>query len=361
MNFDLNEEQSLLQSAVTRLLKERYPFGVRRKASASPNGWSRDIWSDFAAQGLLGIGLGDAAGGCGGPVEAMIVGEALGGALSAEPYLATVIMGGTALRLSGGARATEILEQVAAGECLLAVAEGLHATRSGAGWRLSGTARAAVHADCADHIIAVAESEGGAVVTLAPSKDVRRRGYRTLDGLRAADVDAEGCEIRPNDVLASGAQGAALAERVREHAIAYIAAEAVGLMAMLLEASVEHLKTRQQFGLQLSKFQALQHRAVDMLVALEQARSAAIYATAALNVADADERRRSFAWIKLVISNAARLVGQQAVQLHGGVGLTEEHRVGWGLRRLTMIDLAFGDADEQAARLAALGGLVAPV
>lgn len=361
MNFDLSEEQSLLQGAVTRLMKERYPFEVRRKAAASADGWSREIWADFAAQGLLGVGLGEAAGGYGGPVEAMIVGEALGGALSAEPYLATVIMGGAALRLSGRARAAALLEHVAAGACLLAVADGLRATRAGAGWKFSGMARAAVHADCADHIVAVAGSEDGAVVAVVPAKNLHRRGYRTLDGLRAADVDAEGCEIGPDDVLASGADGAALAERVREHAIAYIAAEAVGLMAMLLDTSVEHLKTRQQFGQQLSRFQALQHRAVDMLVALEQARSAAIYATAALGIEDSEERRKAFAAVKAVIGNAARLIGQQAVQLHGGVGLTEEHRVGWGLRRLTMIDLAFGDADEQAARLAALGGLVAPV
>lgn len=358
MHFDLTEEQSLLRDSVTRLLKERYPFETRRKAAASADGWNRDIWAAFAAQGLLGVGLGEAAGGYGGAVETMVVAEALGGALSAEPYLATVVMGATALRLSGANSASNALADIVAGKRLLAVAEGFSAKRDGENWSLRGKAASVTHADCADQIIIIADD--GALVACMDANKLQRAAHRTFDGLRAAHLEAADLKVSPAEILASGAAAADLAERVRQHAIAYIAAESNGLMSMLLDVTVEHLKTRQQFGQSLSRFQALQHRAVEMLVALEQARSMAIYATAALDEADALERRKAFAAIKIVISNAARLVGQQAVQLLGGIGLTEEHRVGWGLRRLTMIDLAFGDADEQAARLAALGGLIAP-
>jgi alkylation response protein AidB-like acyl-CoA dehydrogenase len=358
MHFDLTEEQSLLRDSVTRLLKERYPFETRRKAAASADGWSREIWAAFAEQGLLGVGLGEDAGGYGGAVETMVVAEALGGALSAEPYLATVVMGAAALRLSGADGVSKTLSSIAAGEHLLAVAEGFSAKRAGENWSLHGKAASIPHADCAHQIIVIADD--GALVACVDAGKLNRAGHRTFDGLRAAHLEAASIAVSPAEVLAHGAAGLDLAERVRQHGVAYIAAEAVGLMCMLLDVTVEHLKTRQQFGQPLSRFQALQHRAVDMLVALEQARSMAIYATAALDEPDALERRKAFAAIKAVVSNAARLVGQQAVQLLGGIGLTEEHRVGWGLRRLTMIDLAFGDADEQAARLAALGGLVAP-
>jgi alkylation response protein AidB-like acyl-CoA dehydrogenase len=167
-------------------------------------------------------------------------------------------------------------------------------------------------------------------------------------------------DVGEHQIVAAKAGASDLIERLQHRAIAYIAAETSGLIAMLLDATVEHLKTRQQFGQPLSRFQALQHRAVEMLVSLEQVRSMAIYAAASLDEPDAQERRKAFAAVKAVVSNAARFCGQQAVQLHGGVGLTEEHRVGWGLRRLTMIDLAFGDADANAAKLAELGGFTAP-
>lgn len=359
MNFDFTEEQNLLRDSVTRLMKERYPFEARRKAAAEPEGWSRALWASFAEQGLLGVGIGEAHGGYGGAVETLIVGEALGAALSPEPYLASVVMAAAALE-AGNAEAQALLPGVIAGETLVACAlEGFTACRTKQGWRVLGDARAVPHADSANHLILAVQSEEGPLVALVEATAIERRGYRTFDGLRAADLRGA-LDVGEHQVLAANAGAADLTERLQHRAIAYIAAETSGLIAMLLDATVEHLKTRQQFGQPLSRFQALQHRAAEMLVSLEQVRSMAIYAAASLDEPDVQERRKAFAAVKTVVSNAARFCGQQAVQLHGGVGLTEEHCVGWGLRRLTMIDLAFGDADANAAKLAALGGFIAP-
>lgn len=360
MNFDFAEEQNLLRDSITRLLKDRYSFEVRRKIAGTELGWDRTLWQTFAEQGLLAIGIGEDHGGYGGGVEAMIVGEALGAALSAEPYLASIIMGAAALE-AGGRHAQALLPGVVSGATLLACAlNEFSAQRVEDGYRLSGAARAVVNGDCADYFILAAQSEEGPIVAVVEANTVQRRCFRTFDGFRAAEVEAKDLYVADAALIAAGADGEGLIETLEHRAIAYIAAETSGLIAMLLDATVEHLKTRQQFGQPLSRFQALQHRAVEMLVSLEQVRSMAIYAAASLEEPDAVERRRAFAAVKAVTSNAARFCGQQAVQLHGGVGLTEEHRVGWGLRRLTMIDLAFGDSDANAAKLAALGGFTAP-
>jgi alkylation response protein AidB-like acyl-CoA dehydrogenase len=367
MDFAYSEEQILLQDAVRRMLAERYPFEARRALVADPLGWSRALWAQLAELGLLAATFAEEHGGLGGgPVEGLIIAEALGAALSAEPYLATIVLGGTALKLGARTRlAAELLQKVVAGELILACAIGDDRPRAradGGRWTVDGAVRNVAHGDGADWLVVACDAEAGALVLLldARAPGVARRPHRTFDGLRAAEIRFDGVTAGPEAVLAEGAAAEALLERMTQHAIAALAAEAIGVMQMLLDLTVEHLKTRTQFGQPLGKFQALQHRAVEMLVALEQARSMAFYAAATLEAPDPLERRKAFAAVKAVVADAGRLVGQGAVQLHGGVGVTEEHRAGWGLKRLTMIEMLFGDAQAQAARLAELGGLVEP-
>lgn len=358
MNFELNDAQAMLKETVERLLAARYDFEARRRLTQEPEGWSRALWAELAEMGLLAAPFAEADGGLGfGPVETMVVAEALGARLVAEPYLPTVVMAAAALNLSDNAALrAELVPQIAAGELIVAVAPepGVTASRSNGAWRLDGHLGSVPFADSADRMV-VAADEGVFLIDLA-AEGVSRRGHRTFDGLRAAEVTLSGVEVAENQVLAGS--NADLAERIRQHAIAAMAAEAVGLMSMLLDATIEHLKTRKQFGQPLASFQALKHRSAEMAVAIEQARSMAIYAAMMVDDPDAEERRRAFAAVKSVIGTSGRFVGQNAVQLHGGVGVTEEHRAGWGLRRLTMIDMMFGDADSHAAELARLGGFV---
>ena len=368
MNFDLTEEQTLLKDAVTRLLSDRCGFEARRRLVGDPRGWSTEIWGQFAEMGLLAATFAEADGGLdGGPVETLVIGEALGTALSAEPYMATVVMGGAALRFSdNAAMRAEIVPAIAEGQAILACAiDGgrPRAKADGEGWVLDGSAAGVIHGDSADRLVVAADSDAGPLVLVvsADAAGLVRRGHRTFDGLRAAAIGFEGVRVGPDAILARGNAADALVERIVQHAIAYLAAEATGTMAMLLDATIEHLKTRTQFGQPLAKFQALQHRCAEMLVALEQARSVALYAAAMVDDPDPRERRKAFAAVKAVIAQSGRFVGQNAVQLHGGVGVTEEHRAGWGLKRLTMIDMLFGDAEAQAATLAGLGGFVEAV
>ncbi|HET6970722.1 MAG TPA: acyl-CoA dehydrogenase [Phenylobacterium sp.] len=365
MNFELTVEQVLLKEALRRLLADHYRFESRRRLVSDPCGWSSELWSHLADMGVLGAAFAEADGGQGGgPVETLVIGEALGAVLSAEPYLASVVLAGTALRLSTSvALRRELAPQVAGGGLVLACGvdgERPQAAPGDGGWVLSGCCAAVIHGDSADRIVVPAEAAAGLVLLVVDpnAAGVSRRAYRTFDGLRAADIIFDGAHLGSAAELARGDEAVALFERVVQHGIAYLAAEATGLMSMLLDTTVEHLKTRMQFGQPLSKFQALQHRCAEMLVALEQARSMSLYAAAMVDNPDAAERRKAFAAVKAVIANAGRFVGQNAVQLHGGVGVTEEHPAGWGLKRLTMIDLMFGDADAHTAALARLGGFV---
>ncbi len=373
MNFDLNEEQILLKETAQRLLADRYGFEARRRVMRQPLGWSRDVWALFAEQGFLAAPFSEAHGGLGGgPIESLILAEAFGRCLLAEPYLATVVMAGTALSLCDDAELhSALISQIASGELTASFADDEPGSASGAGagrtvarpegrvWALTGTKVDVLHGDSADRLVVTARIDGelGVFLVDAEAPGLSRRGYGVFDGQRAAEVTLD--RVLTADRLAIGQAAEDLVERVRQHAIAYVASEAVGLMDMLLEASVEHLKARKQFGQTLSSFQALKHRCAEMLVALEQARSLAIYAALMLDEPDAAERRKAFAAVKSVIGSSGVQVGQAAVQLHGGLGVTEEHRIGWGLRRLMMIELMFGDSDRWSGELARLGGFVA--
>ncbi|HEX9461027.1 MAG TPA: acyl-CoA dehydrogenase family protein [Alphaproteobacteria bacterium] len=380
MDFDLSEEQRLLQESLSRLLKDRYGFEQRKSYGQAPAGWSRELWTAYAELGLLGLPFEERFGGFGGgPVETMIVMEEFGRALALEPFFATVILGGSFLRHGATERQKmALLPKVAAGQLTLAFAHterqsrydladvATTARREGTGWVLDGTKSVVLHGDGADRLIVSARVGGGQrdrdglglFLIDAETAGVTRRGYPTQDGLRAAELTLANVRVGAEDVLGEPGAALPLIERVVDEAIAALCAEAVGAMSVLHELTVEYLKTRKQFGVTIGSFQVLQHRAADMLVALEQARSMALFATMMAAEPDARERRKAIAAAKVQIGRSARLVGQQAIQLHGGIGMTMEYKAGHYFKRLTMIDTLFGTADHHLAVLARSGGLI---
>ena len=378
MDFDLDDEQRLLRDSVERLIAGRYDFERRKQYGKGHEGWSRELWAQYAELGLLGLPFAEQHGGfAGGPTETMIVMEAFGRGLVLEPYLATVILGGGLLRHAGSeVQKSKLLPEVAGGKLLLAFAHAERqsrydladivttARRDGAGWRLEGEKSLVLHGDSADTVIVSARIEGdrrdrngiGLFLIDAGANNVTRRGYPTQDGLRAAEITFSGAWA--DDVLGTPGQMLPVIERVVDEAIAALCAEAIGVMASMHELTVDYLKTRKQFGRAIGEFQVLQHRAVDMLVALEQARSMALFATMMTVGDNAIERRRATAAAKVQIGNSGRKIGQEAIQLHGGIGMTMEYKVGHYFKRMTMIELMFGDAETHLAALAAIGGLI---
>lgn len=381
MDFDYSEEQTILKDSLRRLLADRYGFEERRRILASPEGFSAEMWSCYAEMGLTALPFAEADGGLGGtPVETMIVMEALGGALALEPYLATIVLGGGALRFGGSdAQKAELVPQLAAGELKLALAHTeprsrwdlnhveTTARKDGGGWVLSGRKSVVLGGDSADRIFVTARTQGGArdtsgiglFIVDATADGLSRRGYVNQDGNRAAEISLDGVRVAAQDAIGDPAGGLPLIERVADAAIAALCAEALGAMAAMHALTVDYLKVRKQFGVPIGSFQVLQHKAVDMFVALEQARSITLYAAMLADSEDAGERTRAASAAKAEVGRACRLVGENAIQLHGGVGMTMELAVGHYFKRATMIDLTLGDHEHHLRRLAALGGLAA--
>jgi pimeloyl-CoA dehydrogenase small subunit len=374
MNFDFTEEQRLLRDSVGRLLADHYAFDKRRAYQAEPEGWSRALWAHYAELGLLGIPFAEEHGGFGGgAIDVMLVMEAFGRALVLEPYLATVVLAGTALRLAGSA-ATQaaLLPLVAEGKLLLAFAHGERQARydlsdvlttarpKAGGWVLDGAKSVVAHGDSADRLIVSARTAGGrndaGGITLflvdAAAHGVARRSYTMRDGTRAAELSLSGVELGAAAVLGEVGAGFPIIERVVEAGIAATAAEAVGAMETMQAMTLEYLKTRVQFGRKIGDNQALQHRATEMFMSLEQGRSLAILAAMMVDEPDAAERAHNIAMAKIGVGQAARFVSQNAVQLHGGIGMTEEYAVGHYFRRCMVIEHSFGDTAHHLSRLA---------
>lgn len=355
MNLDLNDDQEMLKASLERLLAERYQPEQRRGYAAQDGGWSRERWADFAELGLLALPFGEGDGGLGlGPVETMIVGEAFGRALVLEPYLAAIVLAGTAIGCGGSnEQRAVLLPGLLDGSTLYAYAHDAQvvAEPSGRDWRLSGTISLVIAGNSADRI--VVPTPAGIFIVSADA--ISRRGYRLHGGGGAADAVLDRLHVATSDRLA----GDCAPERVIEAGIAFLAAEAAGAMQAALDITLDHLRTREQFGRPIGTNQALRHRAADMLVEVEQARSAAILAALLSGATDPLERARGFAAVKAVIGAAARFVAQQAVQLHGGIGVSEEHVVSHYFRRLTAIGMLLGDSDHHLDRLAAMGGFTA--
>ena len=373
MDFEFTEEQRLLRESLDRLLGDSYEFAQRKAYLVEPEGFSRAMWAQYAEMGLLGLPFAEEHGGFGGnAVDVMIVMEALGRVLALEPYLATVVMAGTAIGHAASAAQKEaLIPQIADGSLRLAVAHGERqarydlndvvttAKRAGSGWRLDGAKSVVVHGDSADRLIVSARVSGdrhdrdgiGLFLVDPQASGVARRAYPMRDGTHAADIALSAVEA---EALGEPGQGLATIERVVEAAIAATSAEAVGAMETMLNMTIEYLKTRVQFGRPIGDNQALQHRATEMMIAMEQGRSLTMLASVMVDDEDGAKRAHDISTAKVGVGQAARFVSQNAVQLHGGIGMTDEYAVGHYFRRCMVIEHSFGDTGYHLARLAAL-------
>lgn len=375
MKFDYSEEQRLVADSVRRFVAQDYGFEARKSIVASKEGWSRDVWAKLAEIGLLGLPFPAEQGGFGGrAVDLMSVMEAMGDALVVEPYLSTVALAGRLVaRGASDALRQETIPAIVEGRMALAFAhteEGARydlahvatrATREGGGYRIDGDKRVVLHAPCADRLIVSARTSGGVADARGVSLfivDVKSRGvsmapYRTLDELRAADVRFDSVVVPGEARIGAEGGGLALVEEAADYATALLCAEAVGAMKSACDATLDYLKTRRQFGLPIGAFQALQHRMVDMVIEYEQARSMASLACARVDTeSDPRERARIVSAAKVKIADACRHISQESVQLHGGMGMSEELKVSHTFRRLTMIAGQLGDADHHLERFA---------
>jgi alkylation response protein AidB-like acyl-CoA dehydrogenase len=352
MDFSLSEDQRLLSDSLARLLTDHYDFGARRAILATPSGWSAERWSDYAQLGLLGLTVAEEDGGFGGgAVETMLVMEAFGRAMVLEPYLASAVLGGAALRLSGH---RALLPGLLQGTIKLAFAHETPpaaqtvARRQAGGWRLDGRKTLVLHGAVADYfVVSAAVSEGDLALFLVPFDAVGLgvQASRLIDGSQSATV-------RLNETAAEYLGGGAVVAGIIDIGVAAVCAEAVGVMETAYALTVDYLNTRQQFGRPIGRNQALQHRIAEMLVALEQARSMAMLAAMAVTLEDVAERQTTLSQAKVRVSRSARQIGQTSIQLHGGIGVTEEYAVGHAHRRLMVLEQLFGTESWHMQQLA---------
>jgi len=375
MNFEYSDEQRLLADSLKRFLATGYSFDARAKILATGPGYSEDVWAAFAEMGLLGLPFAAEHGGFGGStIDAMIVMDGIGEGLVVEPYLATVGLGGQFIARGGTpAQQKRVLPALTQGKAKLAFAHtergarydlghvAARARRAGGGFLLDGDKGMVVHGGCADLLVVSARTAGSDTEAGGISLFLVERGapgvsvteYRTIDNLRVAGVRLTAVAVPEGALLGMEGGGLGLIEEVVDYATALLCAEAVGCIRYANDATLEYLKTRRQFGVPIGSFQALQHRMVDMVISYEQARSITCLACVKMDTAGAAERRRVVSAAKIKIADACRHVSQEAVQLHGGMGMTEELKISHTFRRLTMIAQAFGDADHHLERFAA--------
>jgi alkylation response protein AidB-like acyl-CoA dehydrogenase len=361
VNLQYDTEHVMLRDSAEKVLAERYDYRTFRKIADSEPGWSRDIWAEFARLGWLGLPFAPEDGGIGGgAVEIAILMEAFGKSLVVEPYLASVVLGGGIVAALGdtGQRGA-LLPPLIAGEARLAFAHAdrgapVTATKSTSGYRLSGAKKVVLGAPMADTILVSAQvgTHSGVFVVPKNARGLVARPYQTVDGARAADVDLSDVAV-PSSALLGGREDAGAAiDLVIDRAIAALSADAVGAMATMVAATVEYTKTRVQFGQPIAKFQALQHRMVDMKVKEEEARASCLFATLSLDAAPA-HRARAVSGAKAKIGRNARSVAQNAIQLHGAIGTTRELSLGAYARRLIAYEALFGTTREHLRRYGA--------
>jgi len=375
MDFAFTEEQTLLRNSVQRYLADNYKYEDWRKFTRGEAGRDPKHWAQFAELGLFAAALPEEHGGLGGgALETMVVMEEFGRALVVEPYVPTVVIGGGALKYGGSdVLKAEWLPKIAAGEAMMAFAfaepTGRYnladlattAKKQGGNYVLSGQKAVVIGAPWADQLIVTARTGGGrrdekgvsVFLVDKKTKGVSLRDYPTMDGSRASEITFENVEVPADRLIGEADGGLALIERVTDEAIAATCAEATGAMKVLVDATVEYSKTRKQFGVPIGKFQVLQHRMVDMFVNYEQAISMTLMVTLKLDESEA-ERKRAASAAKVQIGNSGRFVGQGAVQVHGGMGMTDELNVGHYFKRLTMIDTLYGSVDHHLKRYATL-------
>jgi alkylation response protein AidB-like acyl-CoA dehydrogenase len=382
VDFNYSNEQLALQETLQRFIGRDYGFERRRELVGTTLGFSAEAWAQYAELGLLALPFPEEYGGLGGnAVDIMLVMELIGRGLLLEPFLSSIVMCGGLIRDAGALPLKRtMLPRIGAGELKVALAcyeaagrydlshVACTAVRSGDGWRLSGRKTVVLDAPSADYFLVSARSGGQARAAHGVSLFLVGREaaglallpYRTQSGGRAADVGLNEVALEAAALIGAAGEGLAIVERAVDKGIAALCAEAVGIIAALNEATLNYLKTRKQFGVPIGKFQALQHRMADMFIAAEQARSMAVNAAVYADSENASERRRAVSGAKAYIGQAARLVGQQAVQMHGAMGVVDDLIVSHYFKRLTMIDLSMGDADFHLGRFSDTLGAASP-
>jgi alkylation response protein AidB-like acyl-CoA dehydrogenase len=378
MDIQLSEEQELLQSSIQRLLRDQYDFDTRRKIVATDEGWSRGHWKAFAELGLCAAPFQESSGGLGGgPLATMIVMREFGRNLVVEPFLETVVLAGGLIEDAGSRDQREAyLPRIMAGESIwaLAWAEGRSrydfasvtttARRQGENYVLSGTKAAVIGAPWADWLIVSARTSGGPrdrsgvslFVVDRQSANLHLQSFKTIDGRRAAEITLMNVEVPAGQLLGTEGEGVAALEACRDRAIAALCAEAVGAMSELNAATLEYSKTRKQFGVALGTFQVLQHRMVDMFVALEESISLTQHLNLSLAAGEPHGSKLA-SGAKTKVGYAARFVAEQAIQLHGGMGMSDELNVGHYFKRIASINVQFGDPAYHLMRYAQQNGV----
>jgi len=375
MNFEFSDEQQQLQDTVSRYLTERYAFDKFRAINASPSGWDKAAWTGLAELGVLALNVPVAQGGLGfGPLETLSVMGACGRSLLLEPFLSSAVIATALLRAFDDAAAAELLTRMATGDAIAVLAHyepdsrfetqwvKSRARKSGDNYLLDGHKAVVLHAGAADTLLISARTSGepgdakGISLFRVPrdAKGLSLDQYPTIDGQRAADIYLNGVQVQESSRL--GVEGGALPgiDAALDVGLAALCAEAVGVMQALVDATVAYVQSRQQFGTAIGRFQALQHRIADMLIHLEQARSMSYLAALRCSDENVTERRRALSAAKAVVGQSCRFVAQQAVQLHGGMGMSDELIVSHWFKRLTAAELMFGDSDTHLQRYAAL-------
>jgi pimeloyl-CoA dehydrogenase small subunit len=385
MDFEYNDEQRMLKDSIDRLIGPAYDdLGKRKSMQAKGPGFSEELWGKYAELGLTALPFTEEDGGFGGgPVETMIVMEAIGRGLALEPYLASIVIGGNLIRLGGSAEQREAcIPKIADGSLRVAFAHverqarydlvdvGTHAKHTDGGYTIEGDKSVVLAGDSAGKLIVSARTSSASRrdrhgITLflvdADAPGISRRDFPTQDGQRGASISFAGVKVSDGDIIGKLDHGGELIEHVTDIAIAAVCSEAVGAMTSLHALTLDYLKTRKQFGVPIGSFQVLQHKAVDMFTALEQARSMAYFAAMMAASDDPRERQRALSAAKVQINNSAKFVGETAVQLHGGIGVTMEYRAGHYFKRLTMIQSLFGDTDHHMRVVDRAGGMLETV
>ncbi len=370
MDFNFTEEQTMIRDSLARLIKDQYDFDTRRKVVASKEGWRPKMWAQFAELGLLAAPFSEEDGGLGGgPIDAMVVMEEFGKGLVVEPFLQSVVVGGGFLKRGTEGQKAEHLAPMIAGERVFAFAyaepKGRYnladlettAKKDGAGWKISGHKAVVVGAPWASHLIVTARTAGGrretkgigVFIVAKDAKGVTTRDYPTVDGRRASEVHFDNVSVGADAAIGDAANGLPLIERVTDEAIAALCAEACGAMKVAQTMTVEYSRQRKQFGTPIGKFQVLQHKMVDMFMEAEQSVSMTYMATLKLDEDDVTRKKAASA-AKVRIGQAGRFVGQNAIQIHGGMGMTDELAIGHYFKRLTIIDSEFGNVDHHLKR-----------
>jgi alkylation response protein AidB-like acyl-CoA dehydrogenase len=378
MDFNFTQEQTLLADSLRRYFAKSYTLPARRQAIAAKPGYSAVHWQAFADMGVLALNVPEAHGGLaagpgGNPLDTLVVMRELGRGLVVEPLWMSAVVCANAIALSGSdTQQSTLLPALADGSKVFALGAlepggrydfnhvATTAEASGDGFKLSGCKAVVLHGDQADHLIVSARVSGQVADAIGialfvvdrHAMSLRALDYATVDGLRAAEITLGGVVVPQSAMLADGTRGATVLERTIQLAGAALCAEALGIVEALTDTTNEYLKTRKQFGVPIGKFQALQHRVADMLVSVEQVRAMAYFAAVKVSLEDAQARRNAIAAARASIAEAGRFVGKHAVQLHGGMGVSDELIVSHYVKRLTMLNQTFGDYEHHLAQYA---------